>query len=293
MNYLDESFTLAAAGGSFAINARSCFAKRIAEAKAPLFQKERRLQFLIGEQKPLVQMRALFLNECTRFRLPSLVEVALPNVSMNPVKLFELGVNTLVFTASFSKKEASRLSWSQFYERILPLREQGFKIALALSSATPAKEMRSLSTHFDFLWVEENREMSTSQGDALAYENILREIQSYESLGLPLIYNLKGGARLHPQALFLLTFSVKPDTCIAFDAVRDGQAHPFFAEQASYAVRSNARLVPLFENRCGLEETLIGQKLFGAGIVVPHMPIEGSETERTLFSLCNRMWSAI
>ena len=287
MKYDNESFTLVAAGGAFRVTAETPFARRIAEVRYALFQREKQLQLVIGEQKPRVVMRALFLTECTLFRLPSRLEVALPQAPIDSTRLFELGINTLVFKAASSKKEASRLSWNEFYEKTASFREQGFKIALEIGAPASSEEIRALSSHFDFLYAEEVARPQTVSRELLAHEKIASEIRDLEEIGVPLFYVLKQGVKLHAKALFLLSFSVQADTCIAFEAVTDGVEHPFFAESASHAVRDNARLIPVFS---GGREELLRRPLFGAAMKLPALPAPDSAAARALLTACNCMW---
>lgn len=284
MKQRDESFTLEAAGGEFRVTAATSFGKRIGEAQAPLFQKQNQLQLLMGPQRPHVQFRALFLNNLPLFRLPSRLEVALPASALHAEKLFQLGINTLIFSAPRPQKEISRISWQHFFEQQSALRDQGFRLVLQLPPDRPLEEVMALKEHFDMLAVEEKS--SEERGDFLVYERIRADINRLEKLNMPLFYIVT--SNLHEKALFELALSTRADTHIAFSALKEGKPHPFF-EAAIARTDASLRLVPLFDCQVPFPESLLGRPLYGAAVVLAGL----KEGDSALFSLCSRMWRSL
>lgn len=280
----EGEYCLSHKGHYFSIKASSKLAKVHSLHQLYYALKSRRIADLVGVNKPLFYQRSLWICKTRRFRLPSLLEIDLPDWIENAdtdhtillqkadellMKCIDYGMNCLIFSSpSFSETKPSvPLSWSTLRYFLDYIHAQDIKVGLHFhkhsSSIDPAAHVVEVATatkvlqnSFDFYLVNQG-DFFDQLPNCTEYETVKREINVLENkLTLPLIYHLaekNPGEELKKQSLWMkrLSEEVNPTTQLSFAVDSPyfsfvDTVHPYLLEISSQEVVSFTKLVPVF-----------------------------------------------
>lgn len=271
-------------GHYFSIKASSKLAKGYSLSQLYFSLKSRQVTNLLGLNKPLFRQRPLWICKTRRFRLPSLLEIDLPDwfemaetdhaILLEKghelvMKCIEFGMNCLIFSPHVMPEThpPATLSWSTLRLFLDHIRDQDIKVGLRFHKPSVrmdpeadvvemATVTRVLHNSFDFYVVHQG-DFYDKPPQYTEYEAVKQEMIILEKrLGLPLIYHLAvkdAEEDLKMQALWMkrLSEEVNPTTQLSFAMDPPyfsftEKVHPYLLELCSQESISFSKLVPIF-----------------------------------------------
>ncbi|HXF28855.1 MAG TPA: hypothetical protein VN457_03325, partial [Chlamydiales bacterium] len=284
-----------------------------------IYQVTNHLNDILASDEPLFQFRPLWITHTELCRLPSRLEVFLPNYWNDQQQITELidsvvdnGYNALIIgSQSLVTDTATRISWNEFQVPLQLMRAKGIQVGLRFHIPEMSREMadfferiNDLAAFFDFVVVHQG-EISIANTDRLEQEVCLEEIRSYEkSVQKPILYVLETRNLVHAKRqsewLMRLAHQVNLKTIIAFSAVAEPyRMHPFFDELSKSDVLSFVRLLPVINIRKDilLIENILGRqhqgRLFGVASKLGFVPEKASYDALKLWLCGQRQWRAL
>ena len=291
---LSEGYCIEALGRELCVDAASQVACEFAKASIHAADKSGCLNDILGKASPLFSLRPLWISDSVRFRLPSLLEVDLPSwfqevgddLSLSKLQnrcadltasLFELGLNTVIFSASVEKKtgqsvrQSVRISWKIWQTALDAIRAKGIKVALHFSMKQESSHTEDwmqffeaitpLLDSFDFIFWQAG-ELWQKDGfqpemlEATEYEKAKEEVRFIEkNCPKPLIYFVSSQNSLlaarQAEWLWTLAHETAKETTLAFSATAGSPfashlpLHPFFQKLSEMPITSFPRLLPV------------------------------------------------